>query len=148
MNSIGLLHYNFKKSALVFIGIGIYCLYAYSIGIKPEFLNVPVFAIASTYMENRFFSMVRTNLIDEIGFCSVIIGVFVMAFSYEKVEKQAYNLLRLKAFLFALKMSLGIWILSYLLFYGYIIFPISLGIFLLFILLYYFTFKYLIHTSN
>ena len=146
MYSENLLPYQFKKISFVFFSVGICCIYAYFKGIKPEFLNVPIFALASTYMENRYFQMVRTNLMDEMGFVSLLLGVFFMAFSKEKNEKIEFDSFRLKSFLLTARVTFLLWIVCYLLFFGFIIFPISMAIFLFFSFIYYIYFKYLIHS--
>ncbi|MCA0363070.1 MAG: hypothetical protein LCH67_03445 [Bacteroidetes bacterium] len=132
-----MLAYRYKIYSYFLIPIGVLLLVFYLRGIKPEFLNIPVFAFASTYLENRFLSLVQTNAIDEIGFTFLVSGLYLLIMTQEKNETFILNELRIKAFLFALKLTFLLWLVSYLLFYGYIIFPISMLAFLFFILVYY-----------
>lgn len=131
----------YKVYSYFLIPIGILFLIFYLRGIKPEFLNIPVFAIASTYIENRTFSMVKTNAMDELGFLFLISGILLLVLTQEKNENFLLNELRLKAFFFAFKFSMVLWLICYFLFYGYIIFPISMLSFLFFILVYYVYFR-------
>lgn len=131
----------YKVYSYFLIPIGILFLIFYLRGIKPEFLNIPVFAIASTYIENRTFSMVQTNAMDELGFLFLISGILLLVLTQEKNENFLLNELRLKAFFFAFKFSMVLWLICYFLFYGYIIFPISMLSFLFFILVYYVYFR-------
>ena len=135
--------YKYKKWSFPLIIIGIVCLIAYQKDVRPLWMNVKVFAMASTYVEHRYLQIVQTNIMDEIGFVSLLSGIGLMIFSQEKKEQLSFGIFRLNALMFALKTSFGIWILSYLLFYGYIIFPISMIIFLIFTILYYAYFKYI-----
>ena len=131
----------YKVYSYFLIPIGILFLIFYLRGIKPEFLNIPVFAIASTYIENRTFSMVQTNAMDELGFLFLISGILLLVLTQEKNENFLLNELRLKAFFFAFKFTMVLWLICYFLFYGYIIFPISMLSFLFFILVYYVYFR-------
>ncbi|MBK9511471.1 MAG: hypothetical protein IPP61_15480 [Cytophagaceae bacterium] len=131
----------YKVYSYFLIPTGILFLIFYLRGIKPEFLNIPVFAIASTYIENRTFSMVQTNAMDELGFLFLISGILLLVLTQEKNENFLLNELRLKAFFFAFKFTMVLWLICYFLFYGYIIFPISMLSFLFFILVYYVYFR-------
>jgi hypothetical protein len=141
--TLNLWPYKFKKWSIPLIIIGIAFLTAYQKGVKPEWVNVKVFALASTYLENRFLQIVQTNLMDEIGFVCLILGIGLLIFTQEQNEKLVFNEYRLKAFIIALKITLGIWLVSYLVLFGYIIFPISMLIFLIFLVVYYASFRYL-----
>lgn len=131
----------YKVYSYFLIPIGVLFLIFYLRGIKPEFLNIPVFAIASTYIENSTFRMVQTNAMDELGFLFLISGILLLVITQEKNENFLLNELRLKAFFFSLKLTLILWLIFYFLFYGYIIFPISMLAFLFFILTYYVYFR-------
>jgi hypothetical protein len=139
-----MLAYRFKKISFLLIPFGILLLVLYLKGIKPDFLDIPVFAFASTYFENHFFALVRTNAIDEIGFLILISGIYMLIFTEEKTEKPAYQALRQKALFFSLKVTFLLFTIAYIFFFGYIIFPISGLMFLIFITIYYAYFKFLI----
>lgn len=142
LKNVELWPFHLKKWSFPLIIIGIACLSAYQKGIKPEWMNVKVFAIASTYLENRYLQIVQTNLMDEIGFVFLISGIGLLVFTKEKNEELVLNEYRLKAFIISLKITLGMWLISYLVLFGYIIFPISMLVFLIFLVVYYACFRY------
>ncbi len=143
LTNIKLWPFYLKKWSFPLIIIGIACLSAYQKGIKPEWMNVKVFAVASTYLENRYLQIVQTNFMDEIGFICLISGIVLLIFTQEKNEELVYNEYRLKAFIVSIKITLSIWLVSYLVFFGFIIFPISMLMFLIFLVVYYACFRYL-----
>jgi len=108
--------------------------YLYFFGGKPDFFKVKVFALACLYLEKSFCVIIQTNLLDELAAVLFIAGWTVCAFSKEKDEKEAYNLLRIKALIHSLFFTLGLWALSFLLIYGMFIFPVSIVMFIVFLL--------------
>lgn len=142
-NTNTLLPNRYKKFSFVLIPLGLIFIGAYLEGIKPDFLNIKVFALASTYMENRFGQIVQTNAMDEIGMSLFIAGLFLLIFTEEKLENEITSHFRLKALFFAIKATFIIWFITYWLFFGYIIFPISMALFVLFLIVYYLYFRYL-----
>ena len=116
------------------IGIAAVFAYLYFWGGKPDFFKVKVFALASVYLETKYFSIIQTNLLDELAAILFIAGWTVVAFSKEKDEKEAYNMLRIKALIHSLFFTLGLWALSFLLIYGMFIFVASIAMFIIFLL--------------
>jgi hypothetical protein len=115
--------------------------YLYFFGGRPEFFKVKVFALASLYLEKKFFAIIQTNLLDELAAVFFIVGWCLCAFSKEKDEREEYNTLRMKAFINALLFTLGLWTLSFLLIYGMFIFAVSMAMFIVFMLGYRVLFK-------
>ncbi len=137
-----LLPYNYKKYSGILIFGGGMLLYNYFQGIKPVWLQVPVFAIASTYLESRYMQMVETNLMDELGFILSILGLFILVFTKEKLEvNENLSLLRLDSFLTATFITFLIWIILYLFIFVYSIFFISILIFPFYLMIYYVIFR-------
>jgi uncharacterized membrane protein YidH (DUF202 family) len=129
-----------RLAALLFISTGITLLVLYLSGYKPAFLQIPVFAVASTYAQNRFFQLVETNAIDEIGFLFIAVGLSFLVwntFKERDVERQ------LKAFKFALKYTFIFAFLAYVLIFGYAIFGVLMALFPVFIVLYLIKFELL-----
>jgi len=108
--------------------------YLYFWGGKPDFFKVKVFALASLYLEKRYFAIIQTNLLDELAAVLFIAGWTISAFSKEKDEKEEYNLLRIKALINSLFFTFGLWALAFLLIYGMFIFPVSIVVFIVFLL--------------
>ncbi len=75
---------------LVLIGIVFSVLY-----LKFDFnYTSSVFAIISIYLENRFFIITQTNIIDEITLILFVVGLSLIVFSKEKNEVDHLNTLR------------------------------------------------------
>lgn len=55
---------------------------------KPNFLHVKVFAISSSYLETKYFQVVMNNISEEILGLLILIGLFFIAFSKDKMESQ------------------------------------------------------------
>lgn len=110
-------------------------LYAYFTGHKPEWLVSKVFALASFYGERRYFSVIQTNIIDEMGAVFTILGLLILFFSKERFEDSDVNTpLRIKALVQSVWIVSFIWIAIFLLVYGFAIFFVSTTIFGLFLL--------------
>ena len=116
--------------------------YLYFFGGKPEIFNIKVFAIITAYMETRYFVISQTNALDELAAMLFIIGITLVSFSKERVEKDHYELLRIKALVNALYITIIIWLLSFLFIYGVAIIIVSFLIFIIFLLLYNILFRY------
>ena len=71
---------------LLFTGIILTVVYFSS---NPR-LEAPVFAIFSSFMEVKTFEVFRTNIFEELLLLSLLSGLFLIAFSRERIEKQEY----------------------------------------------------------
>jgi hypothetical protein len=90
----------------------------FGLNISPDFFECKVFAIYSAYFKTSWFSVIDNNIMEEL--CGVIImtGLFMIAFTKEKVEKPQYREIRFKALKLSLILSSGITIFSFLFIYG------------------------------
>jgi hypothetical protein len=111
-----LLPYRFKwiGAGLLIIGIAglIYFL------LFDFILVVPVFAVVSSMLETKVFSVVRTNVADELIMAALLAGFFLMAFSKEKTETEKLDLLRMRAFVKAAWVNSALLLFSILFLYG------------------------------
>lgn len=139
-----LLPHRFRYIGIVLIPLGFFFGYLYFYGSRPVFFETRVFAVVTTYMENRFFVLARTNLLDELFAILSILGVALIVFSREKSEKEGYDLIRAAALIKAVYISLMIWILSFLVIFGWAIFLACTILFIIFLITYYITFRILI----
>lgn len=69
---------------------------------KPEYLDIPVFAIYSAYVEKTIFGLTYTNLADEIALVLPLIGLALIVFSKRKKEVPEIEIIRQKALAAAL----------------------------------------------
>lgn len=134
--NIKLLPFWTKIVGLVLLIISFLAAYLYFLGGKPEIFNFKVFAFISVYLKKQTFAVIQTNILDELAAILFIVGIVLITFSKEKVEKLNYPILRGKAIKHALIITLIIWLLSFLLVYGMVIFIVSASILFLFFIIY------------
>lgn len=65
---------------------------------KPDLLDMKMFAFSSSYLETKYMEIVKNNMSEEFTGFFMVVGLFLIAFSREKVENELKNRLRLKAF--------------------------------------------------
>jgi hypothetical protein len=87
-------------------------------GFKPDALDVNAFAVYSSYFETKFMQITRNNFGEEITGILIISGLFLFAFSKEKVENEQTNQIRLKAFFIAAYLNFIFLIASFLFTFG------------------------------
>ena len=122
--------------------------YLYFWGGKPEIFNIKIFAVVTSYFETKYFVISQTNALDELAAIFFILGITLFSFSKEKFEKKHYELLRTKALINALYLTILLWIFSFLFIYGKIIFLVSFLIFLIFLFIYNLLFQYYLLKSR
>lgn len=110
-------------------------LYAYFTGHKPEWLVTNVFALASFYGEPRYFTVIQTNLLDEMGSVFTIFGLLILFFSKLRHEDGTIHpQLRIKALVHSVWIASFTWLAIFLLIYGYAIFFAASTVFGFFLL--------------
>ncbi|SHJ35889.1 hypothetical protein SAMN05444280_11759 [Tangfeifania diversioriginum] len=118
--------------------------YLYFAGGKPDFFTTKVFAFLTSYMETRTFVVAQTNLLDETAAVFLTLGLIFIGFSSERNEKPELNTLRIKALIYAVFISSGIWIACFLFIYGWPVFLFATSVFPLFLLAFIVGFRILI----
>ena len=109
----------FQTAGLVLAIAGIVMTYLrFGAGIKPGFLDVKVFAFYSTYFDTRYFRIIDNNFGEEVCGITLLLGLFLVAFSREKNEKEHFWIFRLKAFILATYCSVAFLLLSFFFVYG------------------------------
>jgi len=81
-------------------------------------INLPVFAVCSSFFVTKICTVFRTNVADEFIILSLLIGLFLLIFSKEKIENDTIKQLRLKAFGRATIANMALLIFSTLFIYG------------------------------
>jgi hypothetical protein len=106
--------YKWIGVALVFSGlIGLACFNLFDFQI-----NLPVFAVCSSFLVTKICTVFRTNVADELIILSLLAGFFILIFSKEKIENDTVKRLRLKAFGRAMIANMVLLIFSTLFLYG------------------------------
>jgi glucose uptake protein GlcU len=86
---------------------------------KPDFLNLKVFALYSFYIEAKRFTMITHQMIEDIAGILLITGMFMIAFSREKVENEIMDAIRLKAFFITVWFNFFYLLFATLFFFGF-----------------------------
>lgn len=133
-----------RRLGLFLMVLGLPCGILYFLGRRPPLLNVPVFALVSSYAEARFLAVVRTNLLDEAFAVLCMGGAALIAFSREAIETPVTQRLRLRALLLAGRWCLVAWLLACLLVYGWVIVIAAVALFPAFLLGSYACFRWLV----
>lgn len=50
-------------------------------GIKPEWLELPVFAVYSAYLDVKYMTVIQNQLVEEFGGLLLLAGLYMIAFS-------------------------------------------------------------------
>jgi len=116
---VGILPFGFKYAGIVLFLAGLVLSYlVFANNYKPDFLNIPVFAVYSAYMSKTIFGITQTNLADELAIILNLTGLAFLAFSREKNEKSHFETTRAKALLYAVLMNIVFLLLCTLFIFG------------------------------
>ena len=89
-------------------------------GIKPEFLNIKVFAVYSKYFETNYFKVIENHVSEELTALLILVGLFVISFTKEKIENESVSVIRYKSFILTFYINTQIIVLSFLFVYGFV----------------------------
>ncbi len=115
---------------------------------KPEFLNLKVFAIYSMYIKSQTFSFITHQMIEDIGGILLISGLFLIAFTREKLEQEGLDALRLKAFIVTAWFNLFYLLFAILFFYGFGFVAAMIFFAIGWLVVYILSFRYLVYRSG
>ncbi len=93
--------FNFLPRAYKWVGLALIILSGILYFLFDRFairLDVPVFAVVSSFMETRFLVFSRTNFTDELTLLLALSGIILISFSKGKVESDELKLLRYISF--------------------------------------------------
>lgn len=140
-------HY-FRWGGLIFVLIGLTAFYLYFYGGKPDFFNSKIFAIYTSYLKTRYFVWAQTNLLDEIGAVFSLLGLLFVGFSEEKKESKVIERIRTRSLFLAIYCTIFIWILLFLVVFGWPIFIISSLVFAIFLLIFILVFQLFLYKQK
>jgi uncharacterized membrane protein len=139
----------FQKAGLVLVIAGaVFTYLRFGAGIKPGFLNTKVYAFYSTYFDTKYFRPIDNNISEEICGLTMLIGLFLVAFSREKLEKEHYWEFRLKSFILSSYLSLVFLLFTFVFVFGIAFFNILSIYIILPLLLYIMIFRYYLHKER
>ena len=88
-------------------------------GVKPEFLNIKVFAVYSKYFETNYFKVIENHVSEELTALLILVGLFILSFTNEKIENDSVSAIRYKSFIFTFYINTVLIALSFLFVYGF-----------------------------
>ena len=97
----------------------ILCVSRFYFGVKPEFLNIKVFAVYSKYFETNYFKVIENHVSEELTALLILVGLFILSFTNEKIENDSVSAIRYKSFIFAFYINTVLIALSFLFVYGF-----------------------------
>lgn len=110
----------FKTVGIILTGAGIiFLIIRFYYGIKPEIFNLKAFAVISSYLESKYFEVIKNQMIEEIGGVLLLTGLFMITFSREKSENHDLSIIRLNAFLITAYINTFFLIISILFTFGF-----------------------------
>jgi hypothetical protein len=119
-DKLPLLPFKFRPWGYLFAITGVILLILrFKFGLKPDFLTSRVFALYSDYLQTKYFQIISNQLIEEISGLLILAGLFMIAFSREKVDFEQANSLRLKAFCISAYLNTAFLAIAILLTFGF-----------------------------
>jgi drug/metabolite transporter (DMT)-like permease len=117
-------------------------------GFKPDMLDMKIFAFSSSYLETKYMEFVRNNMSEEFTGFFLVAGLFLIAFSREKIENEMKNRLRLKAFFIAAYLNFLFLLVSLFFTYGFAFIYMSIANMGISMLAYILVFQVLLRQKN
>lgn len=97
----------------------ILCVSRFYFGVKPEFLNIKVFAVYSKYFETNYFKVIENHVSEELTALLILVGLFILSFTNEKIENDSVSAIRYKSLIFTFYINTVLIALSFLFVYGF-----------------------------
>ena len=88
-------------------------------GVKPKFLNIKVFAVYSKYFETNYFKVIENHVSEELTALLILVGLFIISFTKEKIENDSVSAIRYKSLIFTFYINTVLIALSFLFVYGF-----------------------------
>ncbi len=139
--------FKFVGSALFTLGL-ILAYIRFSMGVKPEFMTIPVFAVYSSFLEAKSFQVITNNVSEEIVIICLLLGLALLNFSKEKEETQLVNHFRFKALIYSVAANIFFLILCTLFIYGFAYFNVLMVNIFSQLILYQVVFRFLIFAKK
>ena len=102
---------------MLLIGIP-FSIFRFYLGQKPEFFEIKVFAVYSTFLQTKYFSFITNNISEEISGLTILLGLVFLAFSKERIENNYVLEIRLRSLYYSIFINFIILTLSFLFIYG------------------------------
>jgi hypothetical protein len=115
-----LLPNKFRYFSFLFLFLGIVLFITrFYFGIKPEWLEFPVFAIHSKMLVTKYFAFFRNNMSEELVGIFFFIAAYLPVLTQEKIEKNSYFKLRMESFLLSIWVNFFFNLFGFLFIFGF-----------------------------
>lgn len=115
-----LIPYKYKFVGIILLLLGITAAYLrFYLGIKPSYLNLPVFAFYSSFLDTKTFQVITNNISEEIVSLLLLLGLLLLNFSKEVFENDKVNSIRLFSFASSVLLNSVVMVFSVLFIYGF-----------------------------
>ena len=121
-------HY-LKRVGFVLLALGMTALlYSFLVSNTPDFMNFRVYSVISQpiFEGVEYFSVVKTNFLDEVIAGLLILGLGLISFSREKEEDEFIAKTRLESLVWATYLNYGVLLLSILFVYEMAFFTVMI----------------------
>lgn len=81
-------------------------------------IMMPVFAVFSSFLQTKYFTVIQTNAADEIMLLLLLAGLFILSFTREKNESGDMDRIRARALALAFMTNTALLLFAVLFFYG------------------------------
>ncbi len=144
-NTPFLLPHSFKMAGFLIILPGfILLIIRFYYDLKLSLFDIKTFAIYSTYLQTKYFSIIDNHFTEELGGFLLLLGLSFVVLSKERDEIPEYSGLRLKAFMLSFYASSLFLMITVLFVFGIAFVKIILFGLLIPFLVYYCIFKYFV----
>jgi hypothetical protein len=106
----------YKLPGYLFILTGIVLTTIYSL--HRVDISMPVFAVYSSFLLTKYFTVIKTNIFEELILISFLGGFLLTAFSRERTEHEYYSVIRGKAWHLAILVNSALLIFSTIFVFG------------------------------
>ncbi len=114
-------------------------------GVKPDWLDIKVFAVYSSFLQTKYFTFITNNILEELSGLILLVGLVFIAFSKEKTENEIIEQIRIRSFFYSVYINILFTVFAFIFIFGLgFVYYLVLNMFV-FLLLFIFIFRYNIY---
>ncbi len=143
---IYLLPNKFKIIGVLLFVVGIIItIIRFYFGVKPDWLDIKVFAVYSSFLQTKYFTFITNNILEELSGLILLVGLVFIAFSKEKTENEIIEQIRIRSFFYSVYSNILFTVFAFIFIFGLgFVYYLVLNMFV-FLLLFIFVFRYNIY---
>lgn len=143
---IYLLPNKFKIIGVLLFVVGIIItIIRFYFGVKPDWLDIKVFAVYSSFLQTKYFTFITNNILEELSGLILLVGLVFIAFSKEKTENEIIEQIRIRSFFYSVYSNILFTVFAFIFIFGLgFVYYLVLNMFVS-LLLFIFIFRYNIY---